>query len=57
MFEIAKYEQNSFSITPLRQHGIRRKANDIEDFLQTHLEGHYTQPTEVTHGLERRYFH
>jgi hypothetical protein len=44
MFETARYVQNSFAITFPRRHDIRRKANDFEDFLQTHLEGHYRQP-------------
>jgi hypothetical protein len=44
MFETARYVQNSFAITFPRCRDIRRKANDFEDFLQTHLEGHYRQP-------------
>ena len=43
MFETARYKQNSFSVTFPRQHDVRRKANDIEDFLRTHLKGHYKQ--------------
>jgi len=44
MFEAVRYVQNSFAIAFPRQHDIRRKVNDFEDFLQTHLEGHYQQP-------------
>jgi hypothetical protein len=44
MFEAVRYVQNSFAIALPRQHGIRRKANDFEDFLQANLEGHYQQP-------------
>lgn len=47
MFETVRYVQNSFSITFPRRHDIRRTANDFEDFLQTHLEGHYKQPMVI----------
>jgi len=47
MFEAPRYVQNSFSITFSRRHDIRRRANDFEDFLQTHLAGHYRQPMVI----------
>ena len=47
MLETARYIQNSFSVTFPRQHDVRRKANDVEDFLRTRLAGHYKQPMVI----------
>ena len=47
MLETARYIQNSYSVTFPRQHDVRRKANKVEDFLQTHLAGHYKQPMVI----------
>lgn len=47
MFEQPKFIENSFSITFNRQFDIRRKSNEIEDFLKAKLAGHYSQPMVV----------
>lgn len=47
MLETVRYIQNSYSVTFPRQHDVRRKANEVEDFLQTHLEGHYKHPMVI----------
>jgi hypothetical protein len=47
MLETSKYIQNSYSVTFPRQHDVRRKATDVDDFLRTHLAGHYKQPMVI----------
>lgn len=47
MFEEPRFIENSFSITFNRQLDIRRRANDIEDFLKSKLPKHYSLPMVV----------
>jgi hypothetical protein len=47
MFVNPRYIQNSYTINFQRQPRVRRKANDIEDFINSQLGNHYSQPEVI----------